>query len=561
MVPIAEAYFASQVIGEVVTILSSDVVFFTSDLWKWVIITLSVMAFKGINDHAGTYLTVRFNYKYNMKVYSMYLDQLVSVDTQYHDDAEFKTLQDRADEVISWRAISVINRVQGLFSSLVGLLLVSYIFMQTNPIFIILIIVPVVINFVIGVKFGREAFYIWEYGGEEAKHIRHSSSAFDDRSVVYEAKIYGFGKYIVDIYKKYSQMFMSRNITRANIRYSLLSFTKLFEIGTFAGIQIYLLKDVVARVINMQAYSFYLQNISLVSSNFNIIQDHMAQLIDFTQYVESLQKFMNLPEKIKKSNNPVSVKQIQPKIEFRNVSFKYPSSEAYVLRDVSFVINPGEHIALVGENGAGKSTLIKLLARFYDAASGEILINDINIKDLNIDEYYKLWGILFQNFAKFWLSARENIALGDIDSMNNDSYIEEAAKLSGADKFINALPMKYSTMLSTAFEGGTELSGGQWQKIGIARGLFSSPQLIVLDEPTSALDALAEQEVFESIFKMSKKSTMLMVSHRFSTVRNASRILVLGGGAIVEQGTHIELMKENGIYNKMFTVQAKGYLY
>jgi len=352
---------------------------------------------------------------------------------------------------------------------------------------------------------------------------------------------------------------MRKNIREANIRYSFLSFAKLGEVAGFGFIQYWLIKQVLAKAISVQGYSFYLQNVYLVAENLNSIQTDIVELIEFSRYVENLRIFFSLPEKIKKPKKPIKIPQEFPKIEFRNVSFKYPGSRNMVFENVSFVINPGEHVALVGENGAGKTTIIKLLARFYDVTSGEILINDVNIKKIDLESYYKLWGILFQEFAKYWLSVRENIGLGSVEDIKDKKLVKQAAKKAGADKMIDKLPMKYENPLSTNMKRGTDLSGGQWQKIGIARGLFSDPQLIVLDEPTSALDALAEDEVFEEIAKISSDTTMIIVSHRFSTVRNTDKILVLKSGKISEQGTHQKLMKNEKLYYKMFTSQAKGY--
>jgi len=556
LLPVAIAYFSSQIIGELVNLISINSGEITPILIQWIILTIVATALRGINNHFGTYLTVRFNYLYNLKAFGGYLQRIVDLDAQYHENPSFKTLQGRAYDVLSWRVMAIANRLQGLISSLISLGLISYIFFQINPLFLVLIIVPVLLNFYINNKYGKETYYIWEYGGEDAKHINNAFSAFNDKSVIHEAKIYGFGKYIVKIFTDFTKKFMRKNIREANIRYSFLSFAKLGEVAGFGFIQYWLIKQVLAKAISVQGYSFYLQNVYLVAENLNSIQTDIVELIEFSRYVENLRIFFSLPEKIKK---PIKIPQEFPKIEFRNVSFKYPGSRNMVLENVSFVINPGEHVALVGENGAGKTTIIKLLARFYDVTSGEILINDVNIKKIDLESYYKLWGILFQEFAKYWLSVRENIGLGSVEDIKDKKLVKQAAKKAGADKMIDKLPMKYENPLSTNMKRGTDLSGGQWQKIGIARGLFSDPQLIVLDEPTSALDALAEDEVFEEIAKISSDTTMIIVSHRFSTVRNTDKILVLKSGKISEQGTHQKLMKNEKLYYKMFTSQAKGY--
>lgn len=557
--PILEAYYASKVIGGIVTLLSTESPQMNSDLIRWVILSVIAIALRGITAHIGDYLNVRYNYVYNLKAFSMYLQQVVSIDAQYHEDPKFKTLQDKAYDVIAWRIMALINRIQGLTASILGLALISYIFVQVNPLFIAAIFVPVLLNFYINNKYGREIFYIWEYGGEEAKHINHAFHAFDDKSVVHEAKIYGFGTYIINIFTEFTRIFMKRNIRKSNVRYLLLTVAKAGEVSIFGAIQFKLVQEVVSGAISVQQYSFYLQNVGLISMGFNSIQDDVAQLIELSQYVDNLRLFFILPPKIVRPRTPVQVSLQSPKIEFRKVSFHYPSSKRYILQNISFTIQPGEHVALVGVNGAGKSTIIKLLARFYDVTDGEILINDVNIKEIDLPSYYKLWGILFQQFARYWLSVRENIGLGSIADIENRELIEKAGERAGVDAIVKQLPRGYETMLSSDMEGGTDLSGGQWQKIGIARGLFSDPQLIILDEPTSALDALSEAEVFDRISQISSETTMIIVSHRFSTVRNADKILVLDGGHIIEAGTHEDLIKKKGHYEKMFSSQARGY--
>jgi ATP-binding cassette subfamily B protein len=213
---------------------------------------------------------------------------------------------------------------------------------------------------------------------------------------------------------------------------------------------------------------------------------------------------------------------------------------------------------VVGKNGAGKTTMVKLLCRFYDVDSGEILIDGINIKDVSLADWYQYIGTLFQEFMHYDFTARENIMLGNTDVVDEKKMIEAALK-TGADKFINSFPNKYDQLLGRQFEGGTELSQGQWQKLAVARAFYQSPPILILDEPTSAIDAEAEYEIFQNLKKLYENKTLFLISHRFSTVRNADKILVLDGGIVIEEGSHERLMKKNGLYAKMFMTQAQGY--
>ena len=241
------------------------------------------------------------------------------------------------------------------------------------------------------------------------------------------------------------------------------------------------------------------------------------------------------------------------------MDFTYPGVKTKILRNFSLTINPGEKVAFVGENGAGKSTIIKLLARFYDVTAGEILINNKNIKELEIETWYKNLGVIFQDFIMYEDSAKENIRYGKIYEEMGLEKITEAAKASGAHPFIEKLDKGYEQMLGRMFKGGTDLSVGQWQKIALARGFLRDAPILVLDEPTASIDARAESEIFNKVEKLSKDKTVIIISHRFSTVRNADKIYVIDDGKIVESGSHTELMKINGQYATLFNLQAKGY--
>ncbi len=240
------------------------------------------------------------------------------------------------------------------------------------------------------------------------------------------------------------------------------------------------------------------------------------------------------------------------------MSFSYPKSRKKVLDNLSFRISSGESVALVGKNGAGKTTIVKLLCRFYDVSSGEILINGTNIKDVDLSDWYKYLGTLFQEFIKYDFTVKENITLGKKENFDESKMIK-AARQSGAYDFIKELPNRFEQVLGKQFEGGVELSIGQWQKIAIARAFYESAPVLILDEPTSAIDAEAEYGIFENLSKEYKDKSLLLISHRFSTVRNAGRIIILDNGKIVEEGTHDDLMSKNGEYSKLFKLQAKGY--
>jgi ATP-binding cassette subfamily B protein len=248
-----------------------------------------------------------------------------------------------------------------------------------------------------------------------------------------------------------------------------------------------------------------------------------------------------------------------PHIEFRSVSFRYPSEEgesAYVLKDLSFSINPGEKIAIVGVNGAGKTTLIKLLCRVYDPTDGAILINGKDLRDVSLEDWQSAIGILFQDFPIYNLSIRESIGVGRISDINNDEKLKRAAHFSGADEFIT----NYDQLIWKEFKDGIDLSKGQHQRLAVARMFYRNAAITILDEPTASIDAVTEERIFSSLEKNMQGKTVILITHRFSTVKNADKILMLEHGSIIEQGSHRKLMALKGKYAELYTMQAKRYL-
>lgn len=249
-----------------------------------------------------------------------------------------------------------------------------------------------------------------------------------------------------------------------------------------------------------------------------------------------------------------------PVIEFKNVWFKYPSTKNFVLKKINFKIDTNEEIALVGTNGAGKTTLIKLLLRFYDPTKGKILINGKDIKEYDLNSYYKLIGVLLQEYSFYnELDVKSNICIGKPNKAGNTKKIIKAAKNAKAHEFIMELDNKYKQILAKQFTGGTKISKGQKQKIALGRMFYRNAPILILDEPTSSIDAMAEQKIFDKIYDFTDDKTVIIISHRFSTVRKAQRIYVLENGEITEEGSHSELLKLDGAYAESFKTQAKGY--
>jgi ATP-binding cassette, subfamily B, bacterial len=245
--------------------------------------------------------------------------------------------------------------------------------------------------------------------------------------------------------------------------------------------------------------------------------------------------------------------------EFRNVSFRYPGGGRLVLNQLNFHLRPGERVALIGENGEGKTTIVKLLTRLYDPAEGQVLLDGVDLREYNLEDLYREVGVIFQDFMRYEMTARENIAVGRIELIDNLPLLQQSAHKSLADDVVAKLPAGYEQMLGRRFDGGVDLSGGEWQKVALARAYLRDAQVLILDEPTSALDARSEYEVFQRFAELTEGKMALFISHRFSTVRMADRIVVLENGRIAEEGDHDALTQLGGRYAEMFELQAASY--
>jgi ATP-binding cassette, subfamily B, bacterial len=292
--------------------------------------------------------------------------------------------------------------------------------------------------------------------------------------------------------------------------------------------------------------------------SFSGLVQQMNSIIENFLFVQDFNTLINLPSESDTKISDIETEFSQG-IEFRDVWFKYPSSPDWIIKGTSFTVGPRDNIAIVGKNGAGKTTLIKLICRFYDPQKGQILVNGHDIRDYSPQAYREAISALFQDFAQYPFSAMENIGFGDIKQQKNFEKIVASARLAGIDEFINSLPQGYENPLENEFEKGIEPSKGQWQRLALARALFRSAPMLILDEPTSNVDPKAEEEIFENILRVAAEKMVILVSHRFSTVRKADQILVLDKGKIIEQGSHEQLMHKNGTYAKLFQLQAKSY--
>ncbi len=482
-----------------------------------------------------------------------------SLDLLTLEDASFKNKYDRIYRESSNRVWNLINILAQIPNDILGLLTSMAPLFLFSPLLIFFLIILTLPAFVVDSKLVRLDYELDKT--MSAKNLLRGWLSYLLLIVrnYMEPRLLGNSKYLINRFESLTiETFSAREKLRlkkaqASSLADLPSwiFTTAFRAWLFVQVVLGSMTLGTVQLLYRASDSFqnYLQNLS----------ENLIEIYENYLYMVDLVWFLNLSSQAK-PGKVVPAKIFTKGIEFRDVWFHYPKTKRFILKGINLTIHPGEKVAMVGENGACKTTLIKLLGRFYEPQKGEILVNGRNIFDYKEQDYWKKLSVLFQDFERYPFSARESIGYGQVDRMNRMDEIISAASETGIHSYIDSLEQKYETPLAKDFEGGIEPSGGQWQRIALARALFRYGEIIILDEPTSNVDPKAEEEIFKKVMSLAKGKILILISHRFSTVRRADKIFVIEKGRVEEEGKHEDLMKKDGLYAKLFNLQAKGYL-
>ena len=486
-----------------------------------------------------------------------------TIDTASFDTPEFYQKLENANREAGNRPVQILNSTFGIMSTAISML--SYVtamvaISPVAPLIIIAMSIPsAVVNFIYRRK---NADYLYRRSKERRK-LNYFSNIMCSKDHVKEVRMFGMSDLLIGKYKEvFASYFggLKRLIVSEGMWHIVLS---VLTTVVNCALYIFIARKVFTGELQIGDYSFYTSALSNIAGGVATLVSTTASIYEGTLFIDNMMSFMKEEQHIiPRLSEPKKVRHGEGHIiEFRNVSFRYPGTERDVIKNVSFTLNPRESVVLVGLNGAGKTTLLKLLTRLYDPTEGEILLDGVDLRDYDVADLYKMFGIIFQDFGKYAFSVRENISFGDLSKEIDDERISYAAAQSGAKDFIERMPDSYKTPLMRIFEdNGLELSGGQWQKLAIARAFYSDADVMILDEPTAALDALAEQEIYNEFDALSKNKTTIFVSHRLSSATRASKIIVLEYGELVEEGTHNELMALHGKYYELFSTQASRYV-
>ncbi len=558
-IPVVMLWVGKLIIDEIISQMELPEPVF-NQIWLYLGVELFLALFSDLISRGITLLDSLLGDLFSNETSVKLIHHAATLDLYQFEDSNFYDKLERARRQTTGRTV-LMSQVLTQLQEIITIIFFAVGLIAFKPLLILILFVAIIPSFLGETTFSERTYSLtrnWTPQRRELDYLRYIGASDETAK---EVKIFGLQDFISERFRKVAHRYYQANKKLAVSR--ALWGSILSAIGTLAyyGAYVYIIIDTVNGLISVGQLTFLAGSFLQMRNRLQSIMNRFSQIAESALYLQDLFDFFAIRPRIKTNGNQMLVPvPIKNGFTFENVSFKYPGSKEYSLRNLSFHLQPGEKLALVGENGAGKTTLVKLLARLYEPSEGRILLDGHDLRDYDLADLRRNVSIIFQDYVRFQLKADENIAIGSITDLKEQERIEKSAMKSLANTVIDKLPERYQQILGRRFEGGVDLSGGEWQKIALARAYMGDSQLMILDEPTSALDARAESEVFERFSELISGRTAVLISHRFSTVRMADRILFLEKGELRELGSHDELLAEDGKYAALFKLQARGYM-
>jgi ATP-binding cassette, subfamily B, bacterial len=559
-IPVSILYVGKLIIDQVVY-LSREPNGTHTDLWELVAIEFALAILSDALGRASSLIDSLLGDLFANFTSIKIMEHAATLDLEQFEDSNFYDKLERARQQTVGRTI-LLSQVLSQLQDLITMAFLAAGLIVFNPWLILLLFVAVLPAFLGEAYFNDRTYSLSRRQTPERRELDYVRYIGASDETAKEVKLFNLSGFLIDRFRQLSQKFYYDN-RKLTIKRSLWGTAfSLFGTLGYYGAYVYIIYKTIQGKISIGDLTFLAGSFRQLRSLLDGILSRFTSVSQGAIYLKDFFDFFEIQPTITPSSKALAFPNpIKQGFVFENVSFKYVNADKdrWAIRHLNFTLPSGEKLALVGENGAGKTTLVKLLARLYDPTEGRILLDGRDLREYNLTELRKNVGVIFQDYIRYQMTVSQNIAVGDIDEKENRELIVQSARKSLADRLVQKLAGKYDQALGKRFNQGVELSGGEWQKIALARAYMKDAQLLILDEPTSALDARAEYEVFQRFSELTRGKTAVLISHRFSTVRMADRILVLDRGEVLETGSHKELLNKQGRYAELFNLQAMGY--
>lgn len=559
-IPVTMLYIGKLIIDEVVRLAETGGAEDLTAIYTYVALEFGLAIVSDAINRSTVLLDSLLGDKFANETSARLMAHAGTLDLAQFEDADFYDKLERARRQTNGRT-ALMSQVLSQFQSLITIGFLAVGLIAFSPWLILLIGVAVVPAFLGESHFNERSYSLNNRWTPERRELDYYRFIGASDETAKEVKIFGLSDFLVDNFATLSEKYYQANKSIAVSRAWWGSVFATIGSAGYYGAYVIIIWQTVNGQISVGDLTFLAGSFSRLRSLLEGILNQFSSMAQGALYLQDFFDFFRMQPLVQaESTSHPFPRPLRQGFEFKDVGFKYPNTDIWAVRHLNFTLHAGEKLALVGENGAGKTTLIKLLSRLYEPHEGQILLDGYDLREYHPDELRAEIGVIFQDFVRYQMTASTNIAVGKIAEQQNQGKIDDAAYRGMADQVIDKLPQGYDQMIGRRFADGVNLSGGEWQKIAISRAYMRDAQILVLDEPTAALDARAEYEVFHRFAELTAGKTAVLISHRFSTVRMADRILVLQNGQLLEIGTHEELLEKDGKYAELFGLQAQGYL-